>query len=168
MFNILVDQENEHLLGISKVIRQQLQEVGIEIKIHLFSDYAELLKKLKQGADQFQGYLLAFSTGTDPDTTSRYWETGEIFNYGAYHDMIVDRLFLTGRKTQDQNERTKAYQEIHHQIAETQPAVFLYIPYVFYGCAKSVFRPQDFLGPFISFQHLNKIYKLDVKTNERG
>lgn len=167
-FDILVDKENEHLVTISKIIRQQLQEVGIEIRQHFLSDFSDSIRKIEQDKLKFQTYLFPNTTGTDPNTVSRYWETGEIFNYGKYSNPEVDALFKMGRKIHDFKSREKIYKDIHRLVSKDQPAIFLYAPYLFYGYSKDIFNVESFLGFIISFHYIKQVYKLNIDFEKGG
>ena len=164
--NLLVDAKNDHLYRMAKLIRQQLQEVGIGISIKVFSNYQELSKKIYQNEASFQGYLFIFNTGLDPDIPATYWESSmpKPFNFGNYRNSEVDALFQVARKTQNQTDRARAYRQIHRIIARERPAVFLYMPYIFHAVSNELINAEPLLSaPFIPFYLLKDVSKVEVK-----
>ena len=159
ILNLLVDSENEHLIRIAKMIRQQLQEIGIVSKIHFFSDYKELSQMVYSDHSTFEAYLFPFNTGTDPDVAAVYWQSSSPFNLGHYQNAEVDRLFQLARRAHNPLGRAGAYQKIHRIIAEERPAVFLYVPYVFYAVSKRVFNAEKLSASLVSLHLVKKVYK---------
>lgn len=158
-FVLLADQGNEQMIRVAKMIRQQLQEIGVAVKINYFADMKDLMSKVDQNVP-FDGYLFPFSTGTDPDTASRYWVSGEYFNFGRYENSELDQLFEEGRSLISQEERRMTYQKIHQILAADHAAIFLYIPYAFYATSHSVHGTENFFGSFLSFFSFKEIYKV--------
>ncbi len=161
VLNLLVDSGNEHLIRIAKLIRQQLQEIGIRMNFHFFSNYQELFRKVYEKDSEFQCYLSPFNVGVEiePDPASIYWDSASPFNLVRYQNIEIDYLFELARKTHHQAQRARAYQRIHEIIAEEKPAVFLYIPYVFYAASKQVFNAEKLAASTIPFYQVKKIYK---------
>ncbi|MBI3316470.1 MAG: ABC transporter substrate-binding protein [Candidatus Omnitrophica bacterium] len=157
--NLLVSSENEHLMRMAKLIRQQLQEIGISLKIHTFSDYKELHSQVYQPNAPFQIFLTTFNNmDPDPDVVSHYFPGGS-FNLGNYENPEVSKGFEAARRMNDREERKITYHQLQETIAKDIPAVFLYIPYSFHASSKDIIPADNFFGPFIPFYLLRKLYK---------
>lgn len=157
--NLLVDSNNAYLVEMAKRIRQQLAEVGIVIHINQFSNYSELIKKVYSSESSFQCYMFNYSTGTDPDIQSRFWQTDGPHNLGNYSNNEIDKLFREARISNLEEVRQKLYQQAHEMIASDRPAAFLYSPYIFYAASTDVQNVENLFGPFIPFYLVKDIYK---------
>jgi peptide/nickel transport system substrate-binding protein len=161
--NLTLDPNNEHLYRMAKVIRQQLQEIGITTKIHSFSNDQELKRFIADPESGFQAYLIVFNSGTDPDTQSNYWETKAAFNWGNYKNDEMNKLFEEGRRFPSLEKRAKIYQEIHRILAREKPAIYFYYPYVYHATSRSLSNIEDLSTPYFEFQEFKQV----IKTNER-
>lgn len=142
---VLVDSRKEILRRIAMFIRQQLQEIGIKIKVVQYNDDnmltdAEFLKKNKP-----QEHLKFIPADVDPDQTKEDWcskESKRANKLWIYRNDEVDTLFASGEVIQKREERKKLYQKIHQLIYDEQPACFLYYPFVFHAIS-SKFKDAD-------------------------
>lgn len=154
---LLVNSKDAHMLDIAKVMRQQLQEIGVRVRFHFFSSYQELAKKAYEEHSGFQCYLLMMNTGMDPDVVRQYWHTGAAINISHYENSQVDALFDEAMKERRRDVRQQAYRKIHAKLVEDQAAVFLYAPYVFHAVS-SRFEDADFLSsPFFQIYMLKDL-----------
>lgn len=159
VLNLLINSENEHFMRIAKMIRQQLQEIGIAIQIQPFSNYQDLHSRVYHPDSNFQIYLAAFNNiDPDPDVVSQYF-TGGSFNLGNYENSKVAHYFAIARETADLEKRGEIYKKINEIVFEEKPAIFLYIPYVFHATSNEISAPNEFFGPFISFYLTKLVFK---------
>ncbi|WP_297213355.1 MULTISPECIES: peptide-binding protein [Thermodesulfovibrio] len=127
-FVLLVNQGNEARLKTAQIIKEQLRQVGIELKIRVleWQSFLELVTKR-----QFQAVLLGWSLSRDPDLYDIFHSSktrpGE-FNFVGYTNPEVDRLIEKARETLNKEERKKLYWKVHSLITEDQPYTFLYVP----------------------------------------
>jgi len=133
--NVLVDERNEVYGKIVMILRQQLQEAGIRLSVRLYDDDSlltpEFIKEKK-----IQAYLTFLLAGMDPDQEADDWSSKVGRGMGRpwrYANAEVDRLFILGRISQDNEQKKKIYQKIHRLIYQDQPACFLYFPFVFHA-----------------------------------
>jgi peptide/nickel transport system substrate-binding protein len=143
---VLVDARSDIFKRIVMVIRQQLQEIGIKIKVILYSDDTELTKNFLE-QNKPQAHLKFILAGIDPDQETEDWcskEPKRPDKLWMYRDEEVDRLFELGRITYDKEEREKIYQKIHQIIYADQPACFLYFPFVFHAVSKKFENTDEF------------------------
>lgn len=143
---VLVDARNEIYRKIIMVLRQQLQAIGIKIKVVLY-DNDNLLTPEFLSNNQAQAWLKLFFAAIDPDQTREDWSSREpkvTDKLWVFKNAEVDRLFESGEATQDKTERRKFYQTMHKLIYEDQPACFLYFPFVFHAISSKFCNTDDF------------------------
>ena len=143
---VLVDLKSEIYQRIIMAIRQQLQEVGIKIKVVLYRDERELDKVFLNKYNP-QARLRLFLAGADPDQTKEDWCSAEpkiADKLWIYTNKEVDGLFAQGETTRDKEERNKIYQKIHQIIYDEQPACFLYFPFVFHAVSAKLKNVDEF------------------------
>jgi ABC-type transport system substrate-binding protein len=130
------------------VIRQQLQEIGIKIKIFLYNDGKELTKDfLEQNKPQAHLTFLLGGIGCVDQAAAEDWFFKEFERIGklwVYRNEEVDRLFELGEVTQDKKKRQEIYQKVHRLIYQDQPACFLYFPFVFYAISNKFENIDEF------------------------
>lgn len=150
---VLVDSRSEIYQRIIMVARQQLQEVGIKIKVVLYSDDRELDREFLD-KNRPQARLRLFLAGADPDQTKEDWSSKEpkiADKLWVYINKEVDELFSQGEIAQDKEERKGIYQKIHRIIYDEQPACFLYFPFVFHVV-------------YAKFENTNEYFTLSMPT----
>jgi len=136
---VLVDARSEIYKRIAMILRQQLQEIGIKIKVVLYNDDNMLTdeKFLRQNEPQAQ--LKLFLASLDPDQEAEDWNSKEPKRpdkLWTYKNKKVDRLFESGKITYNKEERQQIYQRIHQLIYEDQPACFLYFRFDFHALSR--------------------------------
>jgi peptide/nickel transport system substrate-binding protein len=143
---VLVDARNEVFKRIAMVLRQQLQEIGIKIKVLLYDDEDELTEEFLKKNNP-QAHVEFLMAGLDLDDLVAHWYSPE-FKRGAriwvYQNQEVDRLFELGEIVQEKEKQQGIYQKIHQLIYTDQPACFLYFPYVFHAIAKNFENTDEF------------------------
>lgn len=125
-FTILTNYENKIHLRIAEIIKRQLREVGIEVRIETM-EWAAFKTAFEQGA--FDAILMKWKTAPDPDDHYDIWHSGGSHNHIDYGNPEVDRELEKGRHTLNQEQRRKAYLRVQERLAEDQPYTFLFIPY---------------------------------------
>jgi peptide/nickel transport system substrate-binding protein len=132
---MLVDARNDIFKRISMFIRQELQEIGIKLRVLLYNDEEELTYEfLEQNKPQAQ--LKLYLGGADPEGTEYYWsyeKTKKADKLWMYRNEEVAELFALGEITQDKEQLKQIYQKIHQLISADQPACFLYFPFLFFA-----------------------------------
>jgi peptide/nickel transport system substrate-binding protein len=145
---VLVDAKSDVYRKIIMVIRQQLQEIGIKIKIFLYNDDRELTKEFL-GQNKPQAHLNFLLSGIYciDESVVEDWFSHECERIGklwVYRNEEVDRLFELGEVTQDKKKRQEIYQKVHRLIYQDQPACFLYFPFVFYAISSNFENTDEF------------------------
>jgi len=78
----------------------------------------------------FQIYLGDFNVPNDPDQYT-LWHSFQGNNITGFKSARIDKLLEDGRKTIDEQERVKTYQDFQKYLQDEQPASFLYFPYTY-------------------------------------
>ncbi|MCX5701617.1 MAG: ABC transporter substrate-binding protein [Candidatus Omnitrophica bacterium] len=141
---VLVDTRSEIYQRIIMAIRQQLQQIGIKVKVILYDNEdmltEEFLKNLR-----VQAHLKLFMAGRADDIEeewySKYKRGGKLW---VYEDEEVNKLFELGEISQDKKKRQEIYQKINQLIYEKQPAAFLYFPFVFHVVSAKLANTNEY------------------------
>jgi len=127
-FTILTNQGNETRRQVAELVQQQLKVLGVEVKIRIveWSVFVhEFIDKRR-----FEAVLLGWNLSRDPDLYDLFHSSktkeGE-YNFVGYASPEVDRWLEQGRRTFDQDERRRIYQEVHRRLYEDQPYLFLFV-----------------------------------------
>jgi peptide/nickel transport system substrate-binding protein len=167
---VLVDSKNEVDRRIIMAIRQQLQEMGIKIKVQLY-DAEEMLTQefLEQNRPQAHLRLsMAMADGAE-DIAAEGWysqESKKVAKLWVYQNEEVDRLFELGEVTQDKKKRQEIYQKIHQLIYDNQPACFLYFPFVFHAVSAKFENVDEFFTLYMPHYTMKDWY-LKQKGGEK-
>ena len=143
---VLIDSRNIIYKRIAMVLRQQLQEIGIKIKI-AFYDNNSLLSREYLAKEKIQVHLTMFFGGLDPEQESGIWSRTrkkDDVRLWPYKNEEVERLFVSGESVLDNKERKDIYQRIHKIIYQEQPVCFLYYPFVFNAVSNKFEDVEDF------------------------
>lgn len=128
-FTLMTNQGNEVRRQVAELVQQQLQAVGIDVRIRIieWSTFVhEFIDKRR-----FEAVLLGWNLSRDPDLYDLFHSTktkeGE-YNFVGYADPEVDRLLEAGRRTFDQAARRQIYRQVHRRLYEDQPYTFFFVP----------------------------------------
>jgi len=167
---VLVDAKSDVYKKIIMVIRQQLQEIGIKIKIFLYNDGSELTKDFLE-QNKPQAHLTFLLAGVDSvGQVKLEWCSKEAKRVSKLWSCIneeVDRLFELGEVTQSKEERQKIYQNIHQLIYADQPACFFYFPFVFHAISNKFKNIGDFFTLNMPYYKMKDWY-FRAESKERG
>ncbi|GAA5344135.1 ABC transporter substrate-binding protein [Planifilum fimeticola] len=120
-----VGSDFPYQVDAAQIVKQQLKEVGIDVKVSaqesgLFFDAL--------GKGDFDMAIVGWLGFVDPDEfTYNLFHTGAPWNQQGYSNEQVDALLEKGRTVGDQEERKKIYHRAQKIIAEEAPMVFLYV-----------------------------------------
>jgi len=103
-------------LSTAETIKTAWQEFGITVKLKItnFPD-----------PNNYQTLLIGQNVPPDPDQYS-LWHSTQGTNITHYQSPKVDKLLEDGRKTTDQDDRKKIYQDFQRFLLEDLPVVFLF------------------------------------------
>jgi len=159
---VLVDSKSEIYKRIIMTIRQQVQQIGIKIKVVLYDDETEITEEfLKKYRPQAHLKLFFAGTDIDPDQATITWyseESKRVGNLWIYKNKKVDRLFELGGTIQDRKKRQAIYQRIHKIIYEDQPACFLYFPFVFHAVSAKFENVDEFFNLYMPYYTMKDWY----------
>ncbi|MFO0872150.1 MAG: ABC transporter substrate-binding protein [Pirellulales bacterium] len=133
-------------VAICNLLKENLEQIGIEVNVRPL-EFTVLTDDMLH--HRFQAAFGGWGTGTDPDTTDNIFGTNQDRNYGLYSNPAVDELYKVGRREFDPAKRLEVYRQIHTQIYDDQPYMWLYYQNAYYAFNKQlrgyVFSPR---GPF--------------------
>lgn len=120
-----VGSEYDYQVQAAQVIKQQLAEVGITVKVES-QESSVFFDALGKG--DFQMAVVGWQGFVDPDEyTYNLFHTGEAYNQQGYSNPEVDALLEKGRTTADEAARKDIYKQIETTVADEAPMVFLYM-----------------------------------------
>ena len=136
----LSTNEKTERVDMATIIKTQLAEAGIEIKVDVL-EWAGYISLLESGEhDMFQiGW-----TPDAPDADMALWPcfhssaAGPGGNYVNMMDDELDKLMEDGRATKDGEERAEIYRKVQERIEELKPWVYEHNGEVVVGAAKYV------------------------------
>jgi peptide/nickel transport system substrate-binding protein len=168
--NMVVDERNAHLVLMAKLVRQQLQEIGIRVNFSYFSNLKELTDKVYKKPEDFQSLLFIYSASPEPNFALQYWRSDAMptYNVGGYKSPKVDDLIDSVQKNPDKQQNLAVYHQIHRIMDQEKPAVFLYYPYAFFAATKRVVVPKDSFSPLLDANRLKQVLVREIATKKGG
>jgi peptide/nickel transport system substrate-binding protein len=155
-FTMLTFQTESGVMAAT-LMKMCLDQIGIicNVKPTEFTVLVDSTQKHK-----FEAAMGGWGAGTDPDSSSNMYVTGEARNYGQYSNRQVDELYERGRRELDRKKRAAIYGQIHNLIWHDQPYTWLFYRNAFYGFSKKL-RGYNFAptGPYYFDPGISSIYK---------
>jgi peptide/nickel transport system substrate-binding protein len=155
-FTLLTFQTESGVMAAT-LMKMSLDQIGIicNVKPTEFTVLVDSTQKHK-----FEAAMGGWGAGTDPDSSSNMYVTGEARNYGQYSNKQVDKLYERGRRELDRKKRAAIYGEIHNLIWHDQPYTWLFYRNAFYGFSKKL-RGYNFAptGPYYFDPGISSVYK---------
>lgn len=108
------------MLNIAEKIKSDWEQLGIETEIKLINSPSE----------EFEALLVSQQIPRDPDQYV-LWHSTQETNLSKYKSPKLDKLLEDGRKTLNQDERKRIYEDFQRFLVEDSPAVFLFHPTVY-------------------------------------
>ena len=122
--SLKVNSTSGEQVDAAQIIRQQLQEVNINVNVET-QESSIFFDGL--GNQDFEMSVVGWVGFVDPDEfLYNIFHTGEVWNQQGYSNPEVDALLEEGRRVVDEAERKAIYAEAQQLIAEDAPMVFLY------------------------------------------
>jgi peptide/nickel transport system substrate-binding protein len=116
---VLVYFQGQEWRDMSTIIKEQLDKVGIKVKLEEYEIAAYIEKVLKAG--DFDLTVLNGFQGPDPDNLKLRVGTGGDINVMGYSNKEVDELLEKGGELSDINERAKYYFKVQEILAQDLP-----------------------------------------------
>src|SRR4030042_403293 len=127
VFELITNQGNETRQKCAEIIKRQLAEIGIKVKIRIL-EWAAFVNDFINKR-RFEAVILGWTIPLDPDAYD-VWHSSktapEELNFVSYKNAEVDAMLENARSTFNQKERKKYYDRFQEILAEDQPYTFLY------------------------------------------
>lgn len=134
-FQFYTDQGQPEREQTSLIAQQNLRDIGIDAQLQTL-EFNNLMGHVRVRRD-FSALCFYYVTPATPDLHS-YWQTGGSTNEWSYSNPEVDRLFLQGLSTFDDEKRHAVYKTLYTLLAEEQPVTYLYHPHEIQALNKQV------------------------------
>ena len=135
----LITVEQESLVNVATILKEQWKELGIEINIETYDS-----STLQQDIIKPRNYsMLLFGEvlGAIPDPFP-FWHSSQVedpgLNLAEYKNKNVDKLLEDNRQSLDEEERKSKLEQAQEIIVSDAPAVFLYSPQYLYLVSENV------------------------------
>jgi peptide/nickel transport system substrate-binding protein len=153
----LLTYQTETALQSAILFKSCLDQIGIACNVKPL-EFTQLVDR--QQNHKFEAAIGGWGGGTDPDTSSNMYVTGEGRNYGNYSNKQVDALFEKGRRELDRDKRAAIYGQIHNLLWEDQPYTWLFNRNAFYAFSKKL-RGYNFspTGPYHFDPGIGSLFK---------
>jgi peptide/nickel transport system substrate-binding protein len=157
---VLVDERRDIFKRITMVLRQQLQEIGIKVRVILYDNEDVLTNEEFLKQNKPQAHLKLFIAGIDYIQIEEEWgfnfiRPGKLWHY---RNEEVNKLFESGKLTDDLEERKEVFHKIHQLVYADQPVCFLYFPHVFHALSKKFNNVDEFFTLCMPFYTLKDWY----------
>ncbi len=148
MLTMLVNKNRPDCRQMALILRQQLSEVGIGLKVIFYDNENQLTKDYldRVGAHMWLRMFLGGQNNLKPEDVTRSWysASSEFGRLWSYQDDGIDRLFEQGLLIKDDRQRAAIYQKIHALVYEDQSACFLFFSVTYHAVAAKVANTEDF------------------------
>lgn len=119
------------VLNLELATMPQFLDTAEKIKSQLDNNLISLnIKVVTSRPEDYQLYLTLFEIPPDPDQYI-FWHSTQGTNISHINNEKIDKSLEDGRRTLDQQERKKIYNEFQRTFAEELPAIFLHHPKYF-------------------------------------
>ena len=160
-FKLLVDARNEKDQKIAMVLRQQLSQIGVLLKVMLYDNNASF-EELEKNADAWLYFNIG---GLDPNQMVKTYHSKQTTKDKKWvlnsFTAKVDSLIELGRMTTDQEKRREIYHALHDLVYADQLRLCLYFPYTFHAARKNLHNINLFLNENMPTYLLKEVYLED-------
>jgi len=108
---------------MAQVIKSQLGEIGIDVKINML-EYAAWDEKVAQRRE-YDMTLYGGYQGPDVAAISEFVGTSGMFNFGGYSNAAVDELLIQGASESTPETRAPYYKELQAILAKDVPIILI-------------------------------------------
>jgi len=109
-------------LSIADKVIEDLKKVGVKINLNIIT---------YETPKNFDLLMAFWKVPYDPDQYFFWHSTQTQGNIGNYKNVKIDKLLEDGRSTTLPDERKQYYYDFQKTMADDQPALFLYFPYIY-------------------------------------
>ncbi|QSQ09556.1 Oligopeptide-binding protein AppA [Koleobacter methoxysyntrophicus] len=124
-FTLIVNEENKMRYRVAELIKQDLEQIGIHMKI-LVKPWDEVLKHIRRR--DFEAVFAAWELDTVPDMQFAF-HSNEIsggYNFVSYINQEFDKIVVELRRTTDTKKRQELLLKSQEIINRDLPYIFLY------------------------------------------
>ncbi|MGE5308418.1 MAG: ABC transporter substrate-binding protein [Deltaproteobacteria bacterium] len=150
-FRVLADTRNDIYRRILLVVRQQLMEVGVKVRLIPFSDESMLTSRFLVETRP-QAMLKLSWSGEDPGQAEREWCSSlrpPEDKIWSYHNHDVDSLFAESLFSVAN--RKQIFRKINNLIMEDSPVCFLFRPLDFHVVSSQFDNTEGFFNKYMRF-----------------
>lgn len=125
-FELIYPSAGERWARIALLIKDTLAQAGIIVDARGL-EWSVFGEKLRSG--DLDAIALGWSGGIETDVHQMFHSSnagGGADNFVYYRNPKLDRLIEQARRTLDDDQRMKIWQQVHHTLHEDQPYTFLY------------------------------------------
>lgn len=165
---MLADERDEVYRRLAMLIRQELQSIGIKLRVQWYNDENMLSREFLE-KNKPQARLRLLPAGIIPDQQEEVWSSkvfGRDYNIWEYKNDEVKRYFVLGKTVKDKKKREWIYQEIHRFIYEDQAVCFLYFPFCFHAVSSKLENTDGLFSLSMPFHSMKKWYVYQ-KTDQK-
>lgn len=128
-FELIIPSGVEFFERFAGVMKESLQELGVEIEI-ISLEFSALLNRMEER--DFEAFMLGWSTPIESNPY-QLWHSSQIAkgdNFTAFTTPEMDRLIEEALLEFDPQKRNAMYQRFHEILYQNQPYTFLFTSYV--------------------------------------
>ena len=161
---LLVDARDKVYKKMAQIIRQQLSEIGIKVKIVSYNNDEDFIHAQNEEPSP-QAWLRFFSgLGTNPDAAVESWySSSQVSDFGNYYNEEVDELIQQGKIMAASLKKQEIYQKIHRLIYNDQPACFLFYPVWYFALRADFQGGAEYFSIFMPTHTMKNWYQSDQK-----
>jgi len=163
---VLVDASRKIDQRIAMVLHQQLCTVGMQVKVVLFRDPAEVTQEFIE-RHRPQVMLRMMYGGILPDEARPEWDPANarrVFNPWCSGNEEIVALFDTAQLALDEARRAELFHEIHRRLYAEQPVCCLFFPSTFHAVAARFENTDGFFNVNMPHHTMKEWY---VPQNKR-
>ncbi|MBI4309013.1 MAG: ABC transporter substrate-binding protein [Candidatus Omnitrophica bacterium] len=149
ILTMLVNHNRPDCRQMALILRQQLSEIGIGLKIVFYDDESQLTQDYIARVKPQMWLRMFLGNGNDPSDMARSWysTSSEFGRLWSYEDAVIDQLFEQGRMLKDGQQRADLYRKMHALIYDDQPACFLFFLTTFHAVSTRIQNMDIFFSP---------------------
>ena len=142
---------------IAALLRDSLEPIGVIVNPKS-TEFTVIQQKARDG--DFDGIVMGWGTGADPDSAKNIWMTGEPRNFTRLSNSAIDSLFERGLYEFDREKRGRLYARIGEILWHEHPALYFSYRSEFVGLSNELrgvsFSPRGMIGYSGGFEGLWK------------
>jgi peptide/nickel transport system substrate-binding protein len=168
VLTMLVNNKRQNYCQMALVLRQQLSEVGIGLKIVFYDDENQLTKDYLARVKSQMWLRMFLGKNDDPSEMADSWYsfTSQFGRLWEYHNPAMDRLFELGRTLEAGHNRDEVYQRIHALIDKDKVACFLFFPVDYHAVSARVKGTDSFFNNCYTPAYLLKDWNITYERRD--